>query len=178
MLSGKQTAQPIHIVVTFNCVSEAFGGGGVVGRCVKSINLQAVSHILGFWETLDHWPVDISCWVSSDWRGLGVWKVTGKAVQREKKAKNKQDHCKHGECSLTVADGSERVIVLYALADDPPLGEDRVGAQGIHVKAAPGSHQVIGADVACASTDGKVPVGQGEGRVTQHVLVVSNEKSV
>ncbi len=74
--------------------------------------------------------------------------------------------------SLTVADGPQRVVVFHALTDDPPLGEDGVGAQGIHVKAAPGTHQVIRADVTCVSTDGKVPVGQGEGGVLQHVLVV------
>lgn len=77
--------------------------------------------------------------------------------------------------SLTVADGSQCVVVLHTLTDDPPLGEDGVGAQGVHVKAAPGPHQVISADVTCASTDGKVPVGQGEGGVLQHVLVVSNK---
>lgn len=42
--------------------------------------------------------------------------------------------------SLTVADGSQCVVVLYALAYDPPLGEEGVAAEGIHVKAAPGSH--------------------------------------
>lgn len=77
--------------------------------------------------------------------------------------------------SLTVADGSQCVVVLHVLTDDPPLGENGVGAQGVHVKAAPGPHQVISADVTCASTDGEVPVGQGEGGVLQHVLVVSNK---
>lgn len=75
--------------------------------------------------------------------------------------------------ALTVADGSECVIVLDALTHHPPLGEDGVGAQGIHVEAAPGAHQVVRADVTCAAADGEVPVGQSEGRVLQHVLVVS-----
>lgn len=74
--------------------------------------------------------------------------------------------------SLTVADGSQCVVVFYALTDDPPLGEDGVEAQGIHVKVAPGSHQVVCADVTCVSPNGKVPVGQGERGVSQHVLVV------
>lgn len=33
--------------LTFNGVSEAFGGGGVVGWCVESGNLQTVCHVLG-----------------------------------------------------------------------------------------------------------------------------------
>lgn len=61
---------------------------------------------------------------------------------------------------LTVADGAQRIVVLHALADDPPLGEDGVWADGAHVKGAPRSHQVIGADVTLAAPDGKVPVGQ------------------
>lgn len=62
-----------HRLLTFNCVPEAFRGGGVVGRRVKSVHLQTVCHILGLWETLDHRPVDISCWVPSNWGGLGAW---------------------------------------------------------------------------------------------------------
>lgn len=61
---------------------------------------------------------------------------------------------------LTVADGAHCIIVFYALTDDPPLGEDGVGADGAHVKGAPRSHQVISADVTLAAPDGKVPVGQ------------------
>lgn len=72
---------------------------------------------------------------------------------------------------LTVADGSQRVVVLHGLTHDPPLREDGVGADGVHVEAAPGAQQVIRADVTRASTDGKVPVGQGEGGVLEHVLV-------
>lgn len=56
--------------LTFNCVPEAFRGGGVVGRCVKNVNLQAVCYILGLWEALHHGTVDISCWVPPDGRGL------------------------------------------------------------------------------------------------------------
>ena len=70
----------------------------------------------------------------------------------------------------TVADGAQRVVILHALADDPPLGEEGVGAQGVHVKAAPGAHEVVGADVTRAAADGKVPVGQSEGGILQHVL--------
>lgn len=77
--------------------------------------------------------------------------------------------------SLTVADGAQCVVVVHTLTDDPPLGEDGVGAQGIHVEAAPGSHQVVRADVTSAPPDGKVPVGQGEGGVLQHVLVIFNK---
>lgn len=71
---------------------------------------------------------------------------------------------------LTVADGAHRVVVVHALADDPPLGEHGVGAEGAHVERAPGSQQVVGADVAIAASDGKVPVRQGKGGVAQHVL--------
>lgn len=71
---------------------------------------------------------------------------------------------------FTVADGAHGVVVVHALADDPPLCEHRVGADGAHVKCAPGSQQVICADVTLAASDGKVPVGQGEGGVAQHVL--------
>lgn len=77
--------------------------------------------------------------------------------------------------SLTVADGSQRVVVLHALTDDSPLGKDGVRTQRVHVKIAPGSHQVICADVTCVSPDSKVPVGQGEGRVLQHVLGIEYE---
>lgn len=77
--------------------------------------------------------------------------------------------------SLTVADGSQRVVVLHALTDDSPLGEYGVRTQRVHVKIAPGSHQVICADVTCVSPDSKVPVGQGEGRVLQHVLGIEYE---
>lgn len=73
---------------------------------------------------------------------------------------------------LTVADGSQCVIVLYAFTHDSPLREDGVGAQGIHIKTAPGSHQVICADVTCVSTNGKVPIGQGKGWILQHVLFI------
>ena len=72
--------------------------------------------------------------------------------------------------ALTVADGAHRVVVVHALADDPPLGEHGVGAEGAHVERAPGSQQVVGADVAIAASDGKVPVRQGKGGVAQHVL--------
>lgn len=65
------------VLVTFNRVSEAFRGGGVVGRCVKSVHLQTVRHILGLWETLDHWPVDVSSRVPSDGRSLSAWSETG-----------------------------------------------------------------------------------------------------
>lgn len=61
-------------VITFNCVSETFRGGGVVGRCVKSVNLQTFGHVLGLRETLDHRPVDVSCRVPSDGRRLSVWR--------------------------------------------------------------------------------------------------------
>lgn len=60
---------------------------------------------------------------------------------------------------LTVADGAQSVVVIHALADDPPLGEHRVGADGAHVEGAPGSHQIVGADITIAASDGKVPVG-------------------
>lgn len=62
--------------LTFDCVSEAFGGGGVIGRCVKSVDLQTVCHILGLWETLDHRPVDVPCRVPSDGRRLRAWEKT------------------------------------------------------------------------------------------------------
>lgn len=71
---------------------------------------------------------------------------------------------------LTVADGAQSVVVINMLTDDPPLGEHRVGTDGVHIEAAPGSQQVVGADVTLAASDGKVPVGQSEGGVTQHVL--------
>lgn len=79
--------------------------------------------------------------------------------------------------SLTVADGSQCVVVLHALTDDPPLGEDGVEAQGIHVKVAPGSHQVVCADVTRVSADGEVPVRQRERGVPQHVLVVRQKRN-
>lgn len=63
---------------------------------------------------------------------------------------------------LTVAHGAQGVVVFHALADDPPLGEDGVWADGAHVEGAPRSHQVVGADVTLAAPDGKVPVGQSE----------------
>lgn len=75
--------------------------------------------------------------------------------------------------SLTVADGAEVVVVFHALADDPPLGEDGVWADRAHVEGAPGSHQVISADVTVTAPDGKVPVGQCESRVSQHILQYS-----
>lgn len=71
---------------------------------------------------------------------------------------------------LTVADGAHRVVVVHALANDPPLREHGVGAEGAHVERAPGSQQVVGADVAIAASDGKIPVRQGKGGVAQHVL--------
>lgn len=40
---------------------------------------------------------------------------------------------------LTVADGSQCVIVLHTLTDHPPVGEDGVGADGIHIEVAPRS---------------------------------------
>lgn len=75
---------------------------------------------------------------------------------------------------LTVADGPKCVIVLNILTHDPPLREDGVGAEGVHVSIAPGSHQVVCADVTCVPADGKVPVGQGEGGIPQHVLYDRN----
>lgn len=77
---------------------------------------------------------------------------------------------------LTVADGAQSVIVFHTLTDDPPLGEHGVGADGTDVNGAPGSQQVVGADVALTASDGKVPVGQGEGWVAQHVLHRWNNK--
>lgn len=76
---------------------------------------------------------------------------------------------------LTVADGAQGVIVFHALADDPPLGEDGVWAERAHVEGAPGSHQVIGADVTVAAPNGKVPVGQSKRGVSQHILQYSGE---
>jgi len=66
---------------------------------------------------------------------------------------------------LTVAHGAQRVVVFHALTDDPPVGEHGVGADGADVEGAPGSEQLVGADVAIAASDGKVPVRQGEGWV-------------
>lgn len=60
---------------------------------------------------------------------------------------------------FTVADGAQSVVVIHTLADDPPLWEHRVGADGAHIKCAPGSQQVICADVAFAASNGEVPVG-------------------
>lgn len=77
------------------------------------------------------------------------------------------------KASLTVADGAEGVVVFHAFADDPPLGEYGVWADRAHVKGAPGSHQVIGADVTVTAPDGKVPVGQSKRRVSQHILQYS-----
>lgn len=74
------------------------------------------------------------------------------------------------EKGLTVADGAQCVIVVQALTHDTPLGEDGIGADPIFIKAASGAHQIISADVTLVSTDGKVPVGKGESRVSQHVL--------
>lgn len=71
---------------------------------------------------------------------------------------------------LTVADGAQSVVVIHTLTDDPPLREDRVGADGAYIEGAPGSHQVVGADVTVAASDGEVPVGQGKGGVAQHAL--------
>lgn len=68
--------------------------------------------------------------------------------------------------SLTVAYGAEGVVVFHTFADDPPLGEDGVWADGAHVEGAPGSHQVISADVTVTAPYGKVPVGQSERRVS------------
>lgn len=76
---------------------------------------------------------------------------------------------------FTVADGAQSVVVIHTLADDPPLWEHRVGADGAHIKCAPGSQQVICADVAFAASNGEVPVGQGKGGVAQHVLWRSNK---
>lgn len=71
---------------------------------------------------------------------------------------------------FTVADGAQSVVVVHALADDPPLREHRVGADGVQIKRTPGAQQVIGTDVTLAASDGEVPVGQGKGGVAQHVL--------
>lgn len=170
--------------LTFNGVPEAFRRGGVKWRRVKSVDLQAVCHILGLRETLDHRPVHISCRVSSNGRRLGAWREGGKGKQpgyyhifkKIPKTKNTpQITATSPVSSLTVADGSQRVVVLHALTDDSPLGEDRVRTQRVHVKIAPGSHQVICADVTCVSPDSKVPVGQGEGGVLQHVLGIEYE---
>lgn len=60
--------------LTFNCVSEALRGGRVVWWCVKRVNLQTVHHILGLGKTLDHRPIDVSCWVPPDGSCLGAWK--------------------------------------------------------------------------------------------------------
>lgn len=56
----------------FDGVPEALRGGRVVRWCVKSVHLQTISNILGLWETLDHGPVHISSWISSDGRCLCV----------------------------------------------------------------------------------------------------------
>jgi len=72
---------------------------------------------------------------------------------------------------VTVADCAQSVVVLHTLADDPPLREHRVGADGVHIECAPSSQQFIGADVALAASDGEVPVGQGKSGVAQHVLL-------
>lgn len=40
----------------------------------------------------------------------------------------------HSANVLTVADGAQRIIVLHALAYDPPLGEDGVWANGAYIK--------------------------------------------
>lgn len=76
---------------------------------------------------------------------------------------------------LTVADGAQSVVVVHTLADDPPLGEHRVWADGAHIEGAPRSQQVIGADVTVAAADGEVPVRQGERGVAQHILHVVDE---
>lgn len=71
-----------------------------------------------------------------------------------------------GEKELTVADGTQRVIVVQALTHDAPLGEDGIGADGIFIEAASGAHQIISADVTLVSSDGKVPVRKSETRVS------------
>lgn len=86
--------------LTFNGVPEAFRGGGVKWRRVKSIDLQAVCHVLGLRETLDHRPVHISCRVSSNGRRLGAWREGGKGkktwilsyFQKEPQNNNKKNH--------------------------------------------------------------------------------------
>lgn len=65
-------------LLTFNGVPEAFRGGGVVGRCVKNVNLQTVSHILRLWEALHHRPVHVSCRVSSDGSRFRACRERGK----------------------------------------------------------------------------------------------------
>lgn len=71
---------------------------------------------------------------------------------------------------LTVADGAQCIIVIHTLADDPPLGEHRIGADRARIEGTPCAHQVVCADVTLVAADGKVPVGQGKCGVTQHVL--------
>lgn len=63
--------------LTFNRVSEAFGGSGVVRGRVKSVDLQTVGHILRLRETLDHRPVDVPRGVPPDGRRLGAWEEAG-----------------------------------------------------------------------------------------------------
>lgn len=72
---------------------------------------------------------------------------------------------------FTVADGAQRVVVLHALADDSPLREHGVGADGVHVEGTPRSQQVVSADVTFAAADSKVPVWQSKGGITQHILL-------
>lgn len=74
------------------------------------------------------------------------------------------------EKGLTVADGAQRVIVVQALTHDTPLGKDGIGADAIFIKAASGTHQIISADVALVSSDGKIPVRKSKSWVSQHVL--------
>lgn len=78
-----------------------------------------------------------------------------------------------GVCAavFTVADGAQSVVVLHALANDPPLRESGVGADGVQVKGAPCSQQVVSADVTLAASNGKVPVWKGKRGISQHVLV-------
>lgn len=76
---------------------------------------------------------------------------------------------------LTIADGAQRVIVTDTLADDPPLGEYRVWADGAHIEGAPCSQKVVSTDVTLTASNGKVPVGQSESRVAQHVLHTVDE---
>ncbi|PWA32696.1 hypothetical protein CCH79_00012399 [Gambusia affinis] len=60
------------------------------------------------------------------------------------------------------ANGAQCVVVLHALADDSPLREHGVGADGVQVEGTPRSQQVVSADVTFAAANGKVPVWQSK----------------
>lgn len=71
---------------------------------------------------------------------------------------------------LTVTDGPLHLVLLHVLAYHSPLREHGVRANAVHVEAAPGSKQLVCADIALVPSNRKVPVRQSECRVPEHVL--------